>query len=96
MSMGSQRLLNLCLPALAGLVLAIVIAMVLGGPIAGAIAGFVFGSAFIVSLLLAALLLAVKAPGSRGHLLLAGLATYLTSIIIVLALWSLFGPSQIM
>ena len=91
-----QRFLYSSIPGLVVLGLVMGVAMAMGGSIAALIAGFVLGAAFLVNIPLLILSLIVLKAGSRRHLLLAGTVTYLLSIAIVLGLWDLSGPTQIM
>ena len=68
----------------------------MGGPIAAAIAGVALGSAFLVNLVFILLLLRVSPVGTPVVQLLLGVGSYLVSMVLVLVLWSMFGPSQIM
>ena len=78
------------------LILALVVAIAMGGPIAGAIAGFAFGSAFLINTVFVLLLFKGSPTGSPTLQLLLGVGSYLVSLVLVLVLWSMFGPSQIM
>ena len=91
-----RRLTYLLAPSAAALILALLVAFVMGGPIAGAIAGFVFGSAWLLNSVFVLLLLKISSTDSPIYQLLLGGGSYLVSMVLVVALWSMFGQSQIM
>jgi hypothetical protein len=83
-------------PALVCLLGALLIAYLLGGVIAVVLAGALLIAALLVNCLLLWPLVGLTAIGKRYQLLLAGSGAYLAACLLILLLWGLSGPTQIM
>lgn len=83
-------------PAFVVLLGAVLIAYLLGGAIAAVLAGALLIAALPVNCLLLWPLLGLTAMAKRYQLLLAGSVAYLMACLLILLLWDLSGPSQIM
>lgn len=83
-------------PGLGILIVGLAITLALGGPIAGVLAGAFLFSALVVSCLAVGMVVVFTRLMSSGLLIVTGMVTYLLAAALVLLLWTLYGPSQIM
>ncbi|HEY5647801.1 MAG TPA: hypothetical protein VIS76_17755 [Pseudomonadales bacterium] len=93
---ATRRSLVALAPGLVVLVGALAVSMVLGGPIAAVITGFVAVFAVLINAGIVVPLVIGTSIRAAWALLLLGTGAYIGSVLLVLVLWTYFGPSQIM